>query len=335
MCEYKVIIQNEIENLNQTDIYLLFGKKERRNDETRYSFFEGQTQNEDIRTAMLNILIDNFNNLIDSNIINQFDENDDESYIFFNLEAINTWNAFEPYVYMQIENFKEIPENEIGNYNKDPQQITALESLKRNLNHYVITNETEEYIFGQITRIMPKQILINDSQLIFEEEIFTEIKEESGIKFNPISSILFFINDEFKIGFIKNYKDFQDIFDMNQQYLETALNTINDSEFSNYCDFNYEDIINHDRNIQKMLNKELTQYGFENFDLDNINRAYENLTNDMGNLPFNFDGETFEIDENNQKESFKSMIKFIGYYYNQSLDGEHIIEGTPRNFIND
>ncbi len=335
MCEYMDIIRNEIENLNQSDTHLLFGKKERRNDETRYSFFEGNTLDDDILTSMLNVLVDNFNNLIDSNIIDQFDEDDDESYILFNLEDINTWNAFEPYVYMVIENFKEIPQNEIGNYNQEPLPITELEGLKRNLNHYIFVNETEEHIFGQITRIMPKLVLINDSQLLFEEGTFTEIKEESGIKFNPIDSILFFINRDFKICFINNYKDFQEIFDMNQQYLETALNTINDSDFADYCNFDYEEIINHDRNIQNMLNRELTQYGFENFDFENVNRAYDTLTNEIGDLPFEFNGETFEIDENNQKESFKSMIKFIGYYYNQSLDGEHIVEGTPRNFINE
>ena len=116
--------------------------------------------------------------------------------------------------------------------------------------------------------------------------------------------------------------------------MENAINLVKDNNFNDYCNIDVIKLIKEDRSIQKMLNRELTRVGFENFNLDVIREAYRTFTENNDNVKFDFDGNNFQIDLNNQKDSFKSLIKFIGYYYNKSLDGEHIVEGTPRGFIN-
>ena len=40
MCEYIELIKNQLDNLNSDNIHLYFGKKRRRNNETKYSFYD-------------------------------------------------------------------------------------------------------------------------------------------------------------------------------------------------------------------------------------------------------------------------------------------------------
>ena len=335
MCEYIELITNQLDNLNSEDLHLYFGKKTRRNNETKYSFFEAQTK-ENIRDDLKEVLHDNFIKLTNSNIIEQPDPDDEESYIKFDLEDKENWCKFEPYIYSNITNFKEIPETELNNYNKDLNSIESLDKLKSSINHYILIIETAQYIFGQITRVRPKQIFVNDRlhKLFFKDEQFSKFEDDPNLEFDSEDSILFFIDINYKIGFINKYHDFEEIFDINAHNLESAINLIRDNNFNNYCNIDIEEIIEEDRSIQKMLNRELTQIGFENFNLEAAREAYAVFTENNGNVKFEFDGNNFQIDLDNQKESFKSLIKFVGYYYNKSLDGEHIVEGTPRGFVN-
>ena len=335
MCEYIELIKNQLDNLNSDNIHLYFGKKRRRNNETKYSFYEAHTK-EGIRDDLEEILYNNFIRLINTNIIEQQDPDDDESYIKFDLEDKENWSKFEPYIYSNITNFKEIPETELDKYNKNLNSIKSLQTLKPSINHYMLINETTQYIFGQITRIRPKQIFVNDNihKLFFKEELFSKFDNTPNLEFNSEDSVLFFIDSNYKIGFINKYHDYEEIFDINAHNLENAINLVKDNNFNDYCNIDVIKLIKEDRSIQKMLNRELTRVGFENFNLDVIREAYRTFTENNDNVKFDFDGNNFQIDLNNQKDSFKSLIKFIGYYYNKSLDGEHIVEGTPRGFIN-
>lgn len=335
MCEYIELIMNQLDNLNSENIYLYFGKKVRRNNETKYSFFEAQTK-EEIREDLKEVLHDNFIKLINANIIEQQDPDDEESYIKFDLEETENWTKFEPYIYSDIRNFKEISEDELNKYNKDLNKIVSLNKLKSSINHYILINETNQYIFGQITRVRPKQIFVNDKfhKLFFKDEQFSKFENDPNLEFDSEDSVLFFIDINYKIGFINKYYDYEEIFDINVHNLENAINIIRDNNFNDYCNIDIEEIIEEDRSIQKMLNRELTQIGFENFNLDVARDAYAVFTENNDNVKFDFDGNNFQIDLDNQKESFKSLIKFVGYYYNKSLDGQHIVEGTPRGFVN-
>ena len=146
-----------------------------------------------------------------------------------------------------ITNFKEIPETELNNYNKDLNSIESLDKLKSSINHYILIIETAQYIFGQITRVRPKQIFVNDRlhKLFFKDEQFSKFEDDPNLEFDSEDSILFFIDINYKIGFINKYHDFEEIFDINAHNLESAINLIRDNNFNNYCNFtiyNYQNI---------------------------------------------------------------------------------------------
>lgn len=340
MCDdfdYESVIQENLNDCNENNLHLYFGKKTRRDDETVYVFYEANT-NIDVRRSLLNFFVNNLNKLKNDNIT--IGNNDDvpEGYLKTNLENIHVWNQFEDCVYSDISKFKDVAENEIQRTTKKVHHVKNLKKIKSNLNHYLLINESDNCIYGQISRIKSSNILFGKKWIFFEDEKFTEMKTEENIELEEKDSVLFYIDREHKWCFVNNIDEYDEIFDMNEQYETNAINVINESEFSNHCN-NMElvnEIIRSDRIIQKMLNKQLTVEAFNNFELDDINDSFETFNGydvvDKYNVIF--ENEEFIIDEENGKESLKNIIKFIGGYYNRSLNGKFLIEGNPSHVIN-
>jgi len=335
--DYENVINENIDKCIEENLHLYFGKKTRRDNETIYVFYEADT-NENVRKSLLNFFVKNLNKLKNDNITTGNNDNAPEKYLKTNLERIHVWNQFENCIYSDITKFKDIDENEIQKTNKKIHHVKELKKIKSNLNHYILVNESDNCIYGQISMIKGSKVLLGKKWMFFEGEKFTEMKSEENIELEEKDSILFYIDKEHKWCFVNNIDEYDDIFDMNEQYETNAINLINESEFSNHC--NNMDLVNeiirNDRKIQKMLNKQMTVHAFENFELDDINESFE--TFDYFDIEDKYDvifeNEEFIIDENNGKESLKNIIKFIGGYYNQSLNGKFLIEGNPTQIIN-
>ena len=341
MCEdfdYESLIQDNINDCTEEKLHLYFGKKKRRENKTTYTFYETLTD-EKVRKSLLSFFRSNLEKLKNDNITNNPNEDSPEAYCTVNLEGIDVWNQFESCIYSDanISKFKDIDDNQIQKNKKQVQQVNTLKEIKSNLNHYLLINECENCILGQISRIKSSKVLYGKKWIFFEREKFTEMKEDENIELEERDSILFFINKQYKLGFINNLDEYDEIFDMNQQYVNNAIKVINESEFSNCCNIDVvERIVRSDRNIQRMLNRPLTANSFKKFDLNDVNDSFETFsTFDVEKAyDVNFDNNEFIIDRNNEKESLKNIIKFIGGYYNQSLNGKYLIEGNPKHIIN-
>lgn len=339
MCDedYETIIQENLDDCNEENLHLYFGKKTRRDKKTTYVFYEADT-NEKVRKSLLIFFINNLNKLRNDNITTGNNDDVPEEYLKTNLEGIHVWNQFESCVYSDITKFKDIDEYDTPKNDKKVHTVKELKNIKSNLNHYLLINESDNCIYGQISRIKSSKVLMGKKWIFFEGEKFTEMKTEENIELEERDSVLFYIDKNRKWCFVNNIDEYDDIFDMNEQYETNAINVINESDFSNHC--NDMDLVNEiirsDRRIQKMLNKQMTVQAFENFELGDINDSFETFNGyDVGD-EYNvvFENEKFVVDENNGKESLKNIIKFVGGYYNQSLNGKFLIEGNPSHIIN-
>lgn len=335
--DYETIIQENLDECNKENLHLFFGKKTRRNNKTVYVFYEADT-NDIVRSSLVNFFINNLRKLRNDNITTGNNENVPEEYLKTNLEGIHVWDQFECCVYSDISKFKDVDNNEIRRANRRVHQVKKLKNIKSNLNHYLLINESDNCIFGQISRIKSSKVLLGKKRIFFEGEKFTEMKTEENIELEETDSVLFYIDKDHKWCFVNNIEEYDEIFDMHEQYETNAINLINASEFSNHCNNMglVNEIIRNDRNIQKMLNKELTVESFENFDLDDIKDSFKtfNRYDVVDEYDVVFENEEFIIDENNGKESLKNIIKFVGGYYNQSLNRKFLIEGNPSHIIN-
>lgn len=325
------MIKSNINNLDASNLSLFFGKKGMKNNERYYTFQEGM-KNYKVSDKLLSFLKDNLKTLTESTIKDDFNENEPNNYIYFDLEKINVWNQFEPVIYKDITKFKDVDDKEIKRCNKNFREVKSLKKLKYQINHYLLIYEAEDYILGQISKIYPKQVF-HESKLrfLFENEKFTEITSEKNIEIDEHDSVLFFINKDIKIGFTKNKKEYENIFDMDVQYKLDALNTIKNSDFKEYCNIKkVNKIIKKDLTIQRMLHNSVTKNAFENFDINKMKKSY-NIIKDEKEFNFKLEKNKFIIDNKNERESLRHIIKFIGLYYNVSLDGDMIIEGIPKN----
>lgn len=339
MCDnfdYESLIKENLDSCCEENLHLYFGKKKRKLNETIYTFYEAST-NTNVRNSLLTFFINNLSKLRNDNITENGNEDSPEDYQKINLEGIHVWDQFESCIYSDISRFKDIDKGNIKKNKKRIHHVKELKKIKSNLNHYLLINESDNCIFGQISRIKSSNVLYGKKWFFFKDEEFIEMKKEENVELEERDSILFFIDKEHKFGFVNNLEEYEEIFDMNQQYETNAINLVNNSEFSNYCDIDVVNrIIRSDRNIQKMLNRQLTVDAFENFDFNDINHSFETFNSFDVEDTYNvvLDGNQFIINENNEKESLRNIIKFVGGYYNQSLNGKYLIEGNPRNIIN-
>lgn len=336
--DFEKIMSDKINECSSDNLHLYFGKKRIEDNHPIYNFYKSSTGS-DVRDKLLDILTKNLGYLKNDNIVYTVDEEDNDKYFYFNLDGIDAWKKFEHCVYNNIHKFKKIDNEEFEKYKKPIRRIKDVKKLKNNLNHYLLIVEENEFIFGQISRIYPKQVIDDKSKmrLNFVEKKFTEITTKPSVEFDDHDSVLFYIDKDHKFGFTNNIKEFVEIFDMDAQFKTNAINLIQNSDFSDYCDMDVAiSIVENDRTLQRMLNRELTVYAFENFNIDNINESFEKFSEFEVLEDFNvvFEDNQFIIDEKHGKESFRNIVKFVGRYYNPSLDGQYLIEGNPKHIIN-
>ena len=336
--DFEKIMSDKINECSSDNLHLYFGKKRIEDNQPTYNFYKSSTGS-DVRDKLLDILTKNLGYLKNDNIVDTVDEEDNNKYFYFNLDGIDAWKKFEHCVYSNIHKFKEIDDDEFEKYKKPIRRINDVKKLKNNLNHYLLIVEENEFLFGQISRIYPKQVIADKSKMRinFVEKKFTEITTKPSVEFDDHDSVLFYIDKDHKFGFTNNIKEYEEIFDMDTQFKTNAITLIRDSNFSEHCDIEVAvNIVENDRTLQRMLNRELTVYAFENFNINNINESFEKFSEFDVLDDFNvvFEDNQFVIDEEHERESFRNIVKFVGRYYNPSLDGQYLIEGNPKHIIN-
>lgn len=336
--DFEKIMSDKINECSSDNLHLYFGKKRIEDNQPTYNFYKSSTGS-DVRDKLLNILTNNLRYLKNDNIVDTTDVEDGNHYFNFNLDGIDAWKKFEHCVYNDIHKFKEIDENEFKKYKKPIRRIKDVKKLKNNLNHYLLIVEEDEFIFGQISRIYPKQVMADKSKMRmnFIEKKFTEITTKPGVEFDDHDSVLFYIDKNHKFGFTNNIKEYIEIFDMDTQYKTNAINLIRNSEFSQHCDIDAAiRIVENDRTLQRMLNRDMTVYAFDNFNIDNITESFDRFSEFDVLKDFNvvFEDNKFVIDEKNERDSLRNIVKFVGRYFNPSLDGQFLIEGNPKHIIN-
>lgn len=306
----------EAEDVN---LNLFFTKKERIKGETNFKFFRAH-HNGNATEALKEILIGNIEKVKNENYINDFNENNSDAFVKIDLSLIDNWQHYEGAL-----------------NNIESHEIENLKALKKSLNNFMISHKDENgVIVGQIRRIYPKQVLLNKGfiSLPFNENVFNEVKEDhEHVEIDNDFDVLLIVKDDEKIAIARDQTIFNEIFDMDDQIKREALEVVSESRLYDF----FEDkdrilrIAKEDRNIQSMLRNKITMEGFSEISLNDLELAKTKLGSIVD---FNITDGRIVLSENNEKESLKGVIKAAGYHFNESLYGEHIIEGRPTKKLN-
>lgn len=297
-----------------SNITLLFTRKKRIKHETTFNYFRGHHEG-NATEALRDILFANVAKVKNEDYINDFNENNSDAFVKINLNDIDNWKHYE---------------EPINNINS--QELENLKDLKKSLNNFMIFHKDENGdIIGQIRRIYPRQVLLDKGfiSLFFNDNIFNEAKEDNDdIQIDSDFDVLFILKGDKQLAIAKDQIIFNEIFDMDDQIKKEALEVVSESKLYDF----FEDInkvmkiAEEDRNIQSMLRNKVTMEGFSEISLDELLGAKTKL----GDI-VNFDvyDSKIVLAQDNEKQSLKGVIKAAGYHYNESLYGEHIIEGRP------
>lgn len=300
-----------------SDILLLFSKKGRRNSKTIFKYYKAAHQGE-ARKTFEDILKNNLKEALESEYSDDFASENPTALIKMDLNTINMWEDYEKGI--------------IENHNHD---LENLKMLKSQLNNYILAYKDKNFTIGQIRRITPKKVLADNhvQKAQYNGNTFDSITIESdSVEIDDEFDVFFIITPEEKIGLIKDRDMFVDIFDLDEETKNNAINTLESSPIIDFCPESTEimEIVETDRNIQYMLRNNLTSDGLTSIQLDDLNLIKSKLKD---NVTFNIIDNQIMLDSKNKKQSVKDLIKAAGYHFNQSLYNEAIIEGIPQKRI--
>jgi len=302
-------------------INLRFCKKTRQNRTSQYSFHNAGI-NKEIEECFREWLTNSIKWIENRGILdNEVTSNNNTCFQAVDLNSILNWNQFNEKAFKISENIS-----------------INISKYKSNLHSQIIFTKTadENYIIGQISKLTPAHVMKgkNEFFLFHNGSTFNSIYElNDGVKLKKFANFFFIMSKSLNIGIIINEENFEQIFDMNEQYEHEAITNISKSAiFASIL--NQEEIISivkDDRNIQKMLRNPVTKQVLSIITLEAIIMIKEELR-DL--LPYNIiDEEKIEFAGNDQKEELKVFIKSISHHYNHTLWGNKIVEGTPSKFI--
>lgn len=315
----KDTIAGILEQIEDTQVkaQLCFGKKYRAERETRYVFYRANT-NSEVADGLKAWLINNIKNIN----VDRIDAHEEPSAHCIKLNEISKWKNFD-------DNAFKIECQELGD----------LKKIKRNLNNFVIYIKLDEdHIVGQIKKLGPSSVLMKRGyyKLGFENNAFDTLEEEKHVEITMFWDFIFFIYKDQRIGLVNSssncFENFESIFDMYEQYQEKAKDIM--SKSTCFPMFRKPDqileIINADRTIQKMLINSVSQKGISEAQKENIKQIKEELRDEVR---FEIKDESIILQEGKEKEALKDLIKALGYHFNKTLIGEHVIEGTPKRIL--
>jgi len=310
----KILKQIEV---TQAKAQLCFCKKYRAERETRYMFYRANI-NSKVADELKTWLIDNVKNID----LEKIDTDEETSIHSIKMSEISKWK----------------------NYSEDAfklecQELGDLKKIKKNLNNFIIYFKlNDELIVGQIKRLGSSSVLMKRGyyKLGFENNTFDTLVEENHVEITMFWDFMFFIYKEQQIGLINSLpnsvENFEAIFDMYEQYQAKAKDIMRKSTF--FAMFGNPDqileIIATDRRVQKMLMNPVSQRGISEASKENIKQIKEELGD---KVRFEIKGELIVLQQGNEKEALKDFIKALGYHFNKTLNGNHVIEGTPKRIL--
>lgn len=305
----------------------MFGKTRK----TKYNFY-GTNLDQDLEKEIGKFLKQNVENLHEDNIIDQADDNLGESILKVNnLDDILNW--------------KEFAENAFT----ESREVTALKDIKKNLNCFIIYYKDETKIIGQIRRVWPRNVLLEEEngsdnkkiskkRIFISDEIFKTMEVKEDLTIDNYFDFMFLFEygagqedngEKLKIGLINNCENYYSIFDMDTQFANEAKEIISSCNiFDNFEEpTKVKKMIGEDRVLQRTLRNQVCRESFESINEENLVEIKEALTD---NVKFDIEDNKIILPDKEQKKALKEFIRAVGRYYNKSIYGDSkIIEGKP------
>lgn len=305
--------EETIEDVNPT-ILLLFSQKKRIRRSTEFKYFFGYHEG-NATDSFKNILDGTIEKILNTDLIDDFNEDNPEAHVVIDLSTVDNWEHYENAI-------KDITIPELEN----------LKTLKTSLNNFILAYVNDEIIIGQIRRLYARQVLVDNDKtsFMFNGAVFDDAeKNDDRIEIDDDFDVFFILKEDKKMAITKNHDIFNEIFDMYDQIEKEALEVISESNVYEFFEDKTKiiEIAKSDRNIQNMLRNKITNEAFAIVTIDNLSEAKTKL-GDLVNFKINDNGKIL-LSSEKEKESLKGVIKAAGYYYNESLYGNHIIEGRP------
>ncbi|MCZ3366621.1 MULTISPECIES: hypothetical protein [Methanobacterium] len=304
---------------------------------TKYNFY-GTNLDPNLEKDVGEFLKKNVEDLDEYDIIDQADDNLDKSLVKVdNLDDIINWKEFSEEAFTES------------------REVTSLKDIKKDLNCFVIYYKDENKVIGQIRRVWPRNVLLEEEndrdnnkkiskkRIFISDEIFKKMEIKEDLTIDNYFDFMFLFEyeseesedeeEKLKIGLINNCENYYSIFDLDIQFANEAKEIISScSIFNNFEEpTKVKELIEGDRVLQRTLRNQICREAFESIKEENLIEIKSALND---NVNFDIDGTRIILPEEESKKALKEFVRAVGRYYNKSIYGDsRIIEGKPVRII--
>ncbi len=199
-----------------------------------------------------------------------------------------------------------------------------LDRMSLNFAGIMIFCKKDECVYGQITRLQPKFVLNNSESFlaIFDSDAnnyISELRDEKGFRISSHADVLFNVDGQ-KVtrAIIFSKKNFEDIFDLNWELEQNAINVINEMDVfvENPAFDSIQSIVKEDRIIQRMLNNRVLLEGEVKYLTFSELKRLKEVAGEILLFKISEDGKSFVLpDDSNKGKALRQIIKAISRRY--------------------
>lgn len=289
---------------------------------TKYIFKSPEINAKNVSNKFLTWMKENFDKIDFGNICKYNPGVPQETNEWTVLNRVNSWSNFQRPLEHNFD--REISQKE-------------LDKMSLNFAGIMIFCKKDGCVYGQITRLQPKFVLNNSESFLAifdsdENNYISELRNEKGFRISSNADVLFNIDPE-KVAkaIIFSKKNFEDIFDLNWELEQKAIDLINKIEiFVENPAFNsIQCIVREDRIIQRMLNNRVLSEGEVRYLTFSELKRLKEVAGEVLLFDISEDGKSFVLpDDSNKGKALRQIIKAISRRYIVGGDNEILMENA-------
>lgn len=290
--------------------HICFIRKYRDNQKkTKYIFKSPEINAKNVSNKLLTWMKENLTKIDFDNICKYNPGVPQETNEWTALNDVSTWDYFQNPIEHNFDH--EISQKE-------------LDRMSLNFAGIMIFCKKDECVYGQITRLQPKFVLNNSESFLAifdsdENNYISELRDEKGFRISSNADVLFNIDAQ-KVtrAIIFSKKNFEDMFDLNWELEQNAINVLNEMEvfFENPAFESIQSIVKEDRIIQRMLNNRVLLEGEVKYLTFSELKRLKGVAGEILLFKISEDGKSFVLpDDSNKGKALRQIIKAISRRY--------------------